>query len=457
MSKKVLFVVPDGTGIKNYLFSDIIQFLIDKNTELTICHSLPNNAILEIEKLHGIKLNQLNLSVYKEPKSLKFYREAISYARLHYNTRLVNNETILTNWNTNHKGAKKVFYKLISFYGKQLSKNYKNILKAEEYYRKLLQKNLSKEIELLNEIKPDVVFCTHQRSLKALPIIAAAKKLNIKTIGAIYSWDNLPKARLTVQTDEYVVWSEYMKSEMKLYYPELKNTSIHVTGTPQFEFYSNEKNSKSKAAFFKEYNLDLKKKTICFSGDDEKTSPFDPKYLEDLASVICANDEENYYQIIFRRCPVDLSDRYDFVLEKYKKLIKPIIPLWSNNEESWTQIYPLVADIKLLTNICKHSDLVINIGSTMAHDFTCLGKPSAYINYDAVKGTDWSVKTIYQFQHFRSMTNKKAVYWINSKDEILATVEKGFVGVNEESATWLNKIAAHRNDASKNIVEYLLK
>ena len=457
MKKKILFVVPDGTGIKNYLFSDIIKYLVQYNSELIIWHSLSNEAIIEIEKLHGIKLTQSKLPNYTETKLQKIYREAISFSRLQYNSKLVNNETILTNWNANHKGVKKVFYKFITFYGKQLSKSYKYILKAEKCYRNLLQKNLSYEIQLLKEIQPDVVFCTHQRSLNALPIIHASQQLNIKTVGAIYSWDNLPKARLTVRTDEYVVWSEYMKNEVVLYYPEIEKAKIHITGTPQFEFYSKTSNSKNRADFFNEHNLDVNKKTICFSGDDEKTSPFDPKYLEDLASVISTSGKENDYQILFRRCPVDLSGRYDLVIEKYKNIIKPIAPLWSNNKESWTHIYPLSADIKLLANICKHSDMVINIGSTMAHDFTCFGKPSAYINYDAVKGTGWSVKTIYQFQHFRSMANKKAVYWINSKDEMFTIVENGLMELNEESTTWLNKIAPHRNEASKKIVEYLLK
>lgn len=457
MKKKVLFVVPDGTGIKNYLFSNIIQFLKDKNTALTICHSLSNDAILEIEKVHGIKLNQIELISYKETKKQKFYRESASYARLLHNARLVNNETILTNWNTNFTGGKKVFYKLIELYGKRLSKNYDRILRVEKKYKETLNKSISNEVNILEEIQPDVIFCTHQRSLNALPIITASKHLNIKTIGAIYSWDNLPKARLTVRTDEYVVWSEYMKNEIALYYPEIEKSKIHITGTPQFEFYSKTNNSKNKADFFNEHDLDINKKTICFSGDDEKTSPFDPKYLEDLASVISTAGKANDYQIVFRRCPVDLSGRYDSVLKKYKNIIKPIAPLWSNNKESWTHIYPLTVDIKLLANICRHSDLVINIGSTMAHDFTCFSKPSAYINYDAVKGTDWSVKTIYQFQHFRSMADKKAVYWVNSKEEMLATIEKALLSPSDESTAWLNKIAAYRNDASKNIVEYLLK
>jgi hypothetical protein len=41
-----------------------------------------------------------------------------------------------------------------------------------------------------------------------MPICIAAKELNIPVITAIYSWDNLPKARLAVQADKYIVWSD---------------------------------------------------------------------------------------------------------------------------------------------------------------------------------------------------------------------------------------------------------
>jgi hypothetical protein len=64
--------------------------------------------------------------------------------------------------------------------------------------------------------------------------------------------------------------------------------------------------------FCAEYNLILTKKYICYSGDDETTSPLDQYYLEDLAMVVRnLNAKGENLGIIYRKCPVDTTTRYD--------------------------------------------------------------------------------------------------------------------------------------------------
>ncbi|HAT63269.1 MAG TPA: UDP-glycosyltransferase, partial [Flavobacteriaceae bacterium] len=55
---------------------------------------------------------------------------------------------------------------------------------------------------------------------------------------------------------------------------------------PQFEFYYDAKNIIQKKEFYNRYHLDENKKLICFSGDDIRTSPYDPEYLDHIASAI---------------------------------------------------------------------------------------------------------------------------------------------------------------------------
>lgn len=457
MEKTVLFVVPDGTGIKNYLFSNIINDLVNQNARVVIYHALSSDAISEVEKLHGIDLEVYSLPRYFETKKQKFFREAICYARLLHNTRLVDNDTIMTNWNTKRKGVQKVFYKLVEIYGRVLSTSYKKILKAEEKYQKLLLQSIDEQETFLKEINPSIVFCTHQRALTAIPVIKAAEKLKIETVGAIYSWDNLPKARLAVKTNKYVVWSKYMKNELQEYYPEITSNSIRVTGTPQFEFYSNETLLMSKEDYCAQHGLDSAKKLICFSGDDVKTSPYDHKYLEDVAKAISEIDENERPQVIFRKVPGESSTRYDNVLKKYPFIIT-VDPKWSFGKEAvWVTAYPMFNDIIELVNLVAHSELVINIGSTMAHDFGMFNKKALYLRYDQDGVNDFNIETIYGYQHFQSMKNLDVIYWLRSKEEIKNTLKEILTGDTfKKISDWTNVIAEHRNKASKNISNYLL-
>ncbi|MCD0471098.1 CDP-glycerol glycerophosphotransferase family protein [Flavobacterium sp. JAS] len=406
--------------------------------------------------------DEVTIPEYKESVKEKFLRELICLSRLYYNHKKINNPTLLTNWNWNQKSfSKKVFYKLIEKSTPFFS-SYDRILKLEKRYQDALRQNsFYKEVkEILQKTKPNVIFCSHQRALNAASIFAAAADLDIKTSTVIYSWDNLPKARLALRADNYLVWSDYMKKELELYYPEISSDSIHVTGTPQFEFYQDKSNIIDKETFYKRYNLDLNKKIICFSGDDTKTSPDDPSYLKDIAEEFVKGNLQNDYQILLRRCPVDFSGRFDNVVEEYGDLIKEASPLWYfSKSKEWSAVYPSLEDVKLLVSTAFYSDVVVNVGSTMAFDFGMFNKPCVFINYDQVKKNvqNWSVKTIYQFQHFKSMPKQDAVIWLNSKEEIIdKIIHKKHWNSTQSLMKWFDIVVERKGlNASLNISKIL--
>jgi hypothetical protein len=453
--EKIVLLFPDGVGIRNYLYSDVFKGVKE---DLVLLHNFDESTITALKD--NVSLSEvITIPVYEETIKEKFLRELICLSRLYSNGRKVANPSLLTNWNWNQKRlSKKIFYKVIESIV-PFFKKYSTILKLEEGYQKAIREtSFYHEVKLiLGKIQPKIVFCSHQRGLKVATIFAAAKDLGIKTTTVIYSWDNLPKARLALRADNYLVWSEYMKKEMELYYPEISSDRIHITGTPQFEFYENHQNIIDKEVFFKKYNLDPTKKIICFSGDDIKTSPDDPSYLRDIVDELTKANLLKDYQILLRRCPVDFSERFDLVVEKYKEVIKVASPLWYyNTSDEWIAVYPLIEDVKLLVSTAFYSDVVVNVGSTMAFDFAMFNKPCVFINYDQKNKNeiDWSVQTIYKFQHFSSMPNEEAVMWLNNKTEI---VEK--LILTKHNATfmqqWKEIVLGDYKDASKKIKKNL--
>ena len=455
--EKILLLFPDGVGIRNYLYSNVFK---DTKEDLVLFHAFDTNTEHAVKQITKID-KAVAIPKYNESIKEKFYRELICLTRLKHNAKLVSNPTILTNWKKSHTTLKnKLFYKSIEFCSKLIT-NYDQILTLEKKYQKTIRKNsfYSEVKSIFTAFNPSQIFCSHQRGLQCATIFAAATDLGIKTTTVIYSWDNLPKARLALQAENYFVWSDYMKAEMQLYYPEILQDKVLVTGTPQFECYEDMNNCIPKEEFYTTYNLDLNKKIICFSGDDSITSPDDPKYLNDLAEELQNSGLDKEYQILFRRCPVDISGRYDAIVDKYQHIIKLGAPLWNfDATSSWTTIYPLREDIKLLVSTAFYSDVVVNVGSTMAFDFAMFHKPCIFINYDQeVKcNKEWSVNTIYQFQHFRSMPNKNCVIWWNKKSELSHIIEKDMKSYSSTAATnWLIKVIGDKKNASKNISNVL--
>lgn len=446
---KILIIVPDGVGVRNYLYSNFIDYFKEENHEIIIYHKISKSAIKEIKKQKPFLTNFKEIPSFIENGKARVLRESIAYARLLRNKDILNNKTILKFWNPSKKGfKKKTLYFLSEKIGKILSKFYNIIRKADAVFDKQIAKSKATKINInnLKNLSPDFVLNLHQRSSITSPIILAAEKLGIKTGTVIFSWDNVPKARLISRYNNYFVWSQLMKDELELLYPEITPKQVKITGTPQFEFYFKKKNYDTKEVFFNKFGLNPLKKTICFSGNDA-SSPYEAIYLRDICEEVNKIEIEHRPQIIFRRCPVDTSSRFNKVLEDYKDIVFPINPDWrieKGNEDSFASIYPTYNDNYLLINTVKHSDLVINLGSTMAHDFAVLNKPCLYLNYNPIKQSFYKVEDIFEFQHFKSMKNMNAVGWINAKKEIAENILESLkkpdkIGSDREH--WLEKIA----------------
>ncbi|UQD56165.1 hypothetical protein [Flavobacterium sp. K5-23] len=460
---KLLLIVPDGVAVRNYLYSSFIKELNNNGIEVMLYHQITDAAIQEVKKVQPNISKIRAIPIFIEKPKARLLRESLAYARLLYNSRKLKNPTIMAFWNRNQKSLKqKLLYRLAEILGRLISLDYSIILKLDKSYeREILKDPVLKKIkEDLDVLQPDCILNLHQRASISAPIIEIAKQKKIPTSTVIFSWDNVPKARLVSRYDNYFVWSELMGNELDLLYPDIKKEQIKVVGTPQFEFYFQDKYIFSKEIFFKKYGLDIRKKTICFSGND-MSSPYEANYLEDICEEIGEIEISQRPQILFRRCPVDKTKRFDKILDKFKGLVFSVDPDWriENKNNSFHAVYPSINDISLLVNTVKHSDLVINFGSTMAHDFAVYDKPCLYLNYIPVMHSKYNVNEVYQFQHFKSMKGLDAVGWINQKEEITSKIHQAIEfpeKVGQDRKIWMQKIVNYPlQESSVNIAKQI--
>jgi len=463
-NKKIFILLPDGVGLRNFSFTNFHNIGLKKGAEITFWNNTPFNLTelgfkeirFEYAKVHPLTdvlkraqtQIELNLSIKKSKDTVyDSYRFPFSYRDIKSSVKSIYTHWLIF-WNNSNRGLKRIRKNIVT-----------QERKTKLYYDSL--RTLEKE-------QPDFVFCTNQRMMLAIAPILAAQDLGIPTATFIFSWDNLPKATKIIETDFYFVWSNHMKDELMYYYPHLQESQIIVTGTPQFETHSEKELLVAKEAFFKEYALDLNKKYICYSGDDVTTSPNDPTYLADTAAAVVKLNQKGFnLGIVFRRCPVDFSNRYDAVLEQYKDIITEVNPKWQKIGEAWHDILPTKEDLILQMNTIVHTEMVINLGSSMVFDYVSFDKPCGYINYDVPNKQfpKWSVKNIYKFIHFRSMPNKDSVLWINHPNEIEDCIGEGLGNesshVISNAKQWFEKINQHPRELASeriwNAIETILK
>jgi hypothetical protein len=440
--KKIFILLPDGVGLRNFAFSNFYETGKEKDFEITYW----NKTFFDLEDLN---YPELKIASGKNHFLTDILKNARKHIELNLNIKKSTSEVYNTYrfpfvYSTFKNALRSILSKfLIFFFSSETG------LKIIRTFIKKIESNTTYFEACVNQLrqeKPDFIFCTNQRPVLGIAPILAAQSLNIPTATFIFSWDNLPKATMVIETDYYFVWSTHMKNELLYYYPYIKKEQIVVAGTPQFETHYNSTVIQSKESFFETYNLDVNKKYICYSGDDVTTSPNDPIYLEDVAKAVRQlNEEGKNVGIVFRRCPVDVSSRFDVVLKTYSDVITPIQPKWEKAGNSWNTILPTKEDMSLLANTIYHTEFVINLGSSMVFDYVIFKKPCIYINYDVndCVNKEWTVKKIYNYIHFQSMPSKEAVLWCyNNKDlkQLFGKILNNELSNVIEANKWFEKI-----------------
>ncbi|MDA3615730.1 glycosyltransferase family protein [Polluticaenibacter yanchengensis] len=463
---KIAFLVPDGIGLRNYLYSDVLTYL--KGNEITIIHKFPEGIVDEIKQAHpDVHLNFVSFSNITETRFCDIFRRSLYQGRMNLNFKVAKNPTLSKNWHELYRSTdikKRLLYKFINFVGKKLSKNIETFTRAEKFlFSKMNKSDAGKSCEtLLKDINPEVILCTHQRSVEAGYFMSKANELNIKTICVIFSWDNLPKSRNTFWADKYFVWSQLMKHDLQRFYPNIPEDKIDITGTPQFEFYSKSALNLSKEDFCNQYGLPASRPLFCYSGNEPSVNN-DHLYLNDLLEAL-ENDKTGLNSkpyIIVRPSPLDNTGRLDLVANKYPHLAKVIMPVWPHfGAMEWENFFPVSEDLKLLNNITKHSCGVINLGSTMGLDFSQDNKPALYINYAHPEQSGFDINACYNQEHFKtSMGNLDAVCFINSPSAFVPNIYKAINNpdsIATERLKWKRNVTDDIKSASLNIAGKIL-
>lgn len=459
MNKKIAVFLPDGVGLRNFAFTKFKAIGDEKGYEISYWNNTPFSLKKELGfeevRIDNQKINPLTTIFTRARKRAELNLFDKKYKETVYNT---------YNFPQSYSGLSAAFKSLMVDQLVFFCSNERGVSFIREKIKKLERKSekYAYSKKQLQEYQPHFIFCTNQRPSQAIAPILAAQDLGIPTATFIFSWDNLPKATTLVETDYYFVWSDHMKKELLMYCPYVRPERVFVTGTPQFESHFEASLLQSKADFFKTHHLDPNKRYICFSGDDIVTSPLDQYYLEDLAISVRELNTEGYnLGIIYRKCPVDFTDRYDAILETYKDVIVVIDPLWRPVGSSWNEIMPTREDFALQANICEHTEFVGNIASSMVFDFVAHGKPCLFFDYEQpqLKKGIRDIGQNYHYIHFRSMPSKEAALWVRDKKELTSIVKEildGKLSNVKEGKKWFEIIVGPQpTKASQKIWEVI--
>ena len=446
--KNLGVVITDGVGFRNFILSDFIGEA-QQNFEAVIIYSyIPVSAFQE----YNLNCKIIELDQYHEKFITWFFRRAKELAHLQLHKKI--NFGIRDIFNSNKTKVKnprgyatRFILKITSFLHSESWILRFDILQQFSFKRNPLSKSFHNQ---LKSDKIDLLFFTHQRPPFIAPLIYQAKKLNVKTVSFIFSWDNLAsKGRMAGSFDYYFVWSNLMKSDLLHFYKSVKEHQIKVVGTPQFEPYVLERYKTNKESFFEKFDLNPELPIILFTCNDS-SSKNDPFYLELLADYIAANKIKA--NLIVRTSPADEPTRFLYLQEKYP-FIKWNMPDWKlireNHAEPWTQRVPEFNDLVILKSLLQFCDVVINVLSTIILDGFLFDKPSVCPVFgNKEKGFNDAIKFL-EYAHLKEVEESKAVVIVKKENEFLNAI-------NEVLKNPLTRIAKQKKLVALEIGEPLI-
>ena len=413
-------LMPDGVGVRNFLLSGCLARLSRENRVIAL-HSMSENAVDLYVRPLAPQVEWQPLYEYNESSAAYVVRNALGFAHMYWADtqalRFVRRRPVQGSWRVRAAtaAARAAGYVASSRTGVDGLEQCNAAVVERSACAKQYQR-------LLADVDASILFCTNQRPSMTAPAVYAARHLGIPTATFIFSWDNLTsKSRMAAPFDHHLVWGEQMRRELLQIYPHVNTDRVHVTGTPQFDCHTNPALLLSREDFCRIVGADPDRPFICYSGGDAGTCPEDQDHVRILLDLVRQGKVYGNPQVLLRPTPVDSGKRYDRVRAEYPELIY-CQPEWHRPDGmAWSAAVPLQLDLQILANLTRHADVNVNLASTMTLDFAIHDRPVVNVAFDVndppLRGIPvWDY--YYQFEHYRPVTELKAVRVARSPDEL---------------------------------------
>lgn len=265
------------------------------------------------------------------------------------------------------------------------------ILKSSKVLRRLLIAFESRFLrptfheELFKKYSPDLIVVTSLCGFKYNEFFAReAHYFGVPVCCVVLSWDNTSGMGMPGYVPDYVVaWSENMKKEITEL-NDIDEKKMHVGGVAHFDPYYNREVILEKRELFKKLGLDPDKKTIFFATKSPKRFPWGPELVAEMAEAIQSGKIRHSPQLLVRIHPLhyrtsngrlvfeDIIKEYERVENKY-----PCVSLNIPETVSKKMDADLAnSETALVASVLKHSDVMLNMFSTMVIEAAIFQLPS---------------------------------------------------------------------------------
>lgn len=409
MKKKILITIADGFHYRYLVDTDIVNKL-SLSYQLTII-SIPALVadLINYRSENGLQYEILGFSV--KPGKFKYLFQNI-YKKIVVGSSSKLTETLNIK-NENSKASNPIFELVL-----KLAKNNPSVFNIllRSFKSSFSEKNLEKLFKGSNFDL--VITSTPGQKEFDLPFLYYAKKLGIKSISPVYSWDNLTaKGPFYFNPDFLLVWNNIMRQE-GIYYHGYNEKNIFACGVPVFDQYPSILNEGDQKDSFKS-SLGLSKEYPLVTLTTIPQVYYGSSHLTIAAELLKERGKKiPYFSLLLRPHPMDetnyssLASNPDFLIDEYG----------SKPDKSLKNWKPAKDNVLHLGRTMKYSDVVLNIASTITIDAACFDTPVINICFDLKQSPDdyaGNISRYYKYTHYKHIVEEEACFMSESMSELI--------------------------------------
>jgi|KBSSwiStaDraftv2_1062776.scaffolds.fasta_scaffold108158_2 hypothetical protein len=262
-----------------------------------------------------------------------------------------------------------------------------------------------------------------------LPLLRTAARRGVRSMAVDPSWDNFTNKLLPVRrVDRLVVWNDLMRDqaiELHGYQPE----EIRVAGVPQFDGYFRSlrdgQPGLTREAFFRSIGADPSRRLVTLTTTPRELYPHHDHVLRVLMAAVESGRLPHPAQVLVRLHPRDDIDAYrEFAGVPHVLIEKPFRRTVTTGDGLAIDIMP--EHQRHLADTMRHSDVVVNVASTIAIEASIFDTPVVNVSFDGETPSPFprSARRYYRFTHYANITRHHAVRVAEQPEQLVDWVAR---------------------------------
>jgi len=284
-------------------------------------------------------------------------------------------------------------------------------------------------LDLLARASPDLVCVTRAINWSPdYPLLRAAQKLGIPTVALVASWDNLTSKAFPVipgPSASLVVWNNIMKDEAVEGFG-FAQERVFVSGVPRFDRYFQRQGPRTRRDFFSALGLDDDRKLLTYAtAGDRLFEPADavtpePELCKELVDAAVSGRFARPVQVIIRLHPQANPEDWKHFRDRSNVLVQVPGRATGFRDRDLSE-----DEEQLLAETMCHSDVVVNVASTITIDAAIFDTPVVCVGFDirAPRKYRQSLRRFYDFEHYRKLRATGGFRIAANRDRLFAEID----------------------------------